>query len=32
MPIDFSDEEKNLLLELARPIDQSQRSDARLGG
>ena len=26
MPIDFSDEEKNLLLELARPIDQRQRT------
>jgi hypothetical protein len=27
MPIAFSDEEKDLLLELARPINQSQRSE-----
>jgi hypothetical protein len=26
MPIDFSDEEKNMLLELAQPIDQRRRT------
>jgi hypothetical protein len=26
MPLHFSDEEKNLLLELAQPIDQRQRN------